>query len=159
MQARDIAAGRNAVYAISASGAVSVIERGADGLWGRWQATSVLARSLVHAGSLIGRIGPDGRVSVFEQGIWRPPHEWDREARELSGLLVPGHGPTLLAVDRGAVWSTWKPSPAGAWEPWRVLEAGISGLDATPIPGAGPAIFGVSEGSVHWTWQGRPLGG
>jgi hypothetical protein len=158
MKARQIAPGLNSVYVIGPSEHVQLIERAADGLWGRWQSTPTTAKSVVVGGSMVATIGHDNRVSAFERGIWHPGMTWDREARELRSTHVPGRGAVLLAVDQYAVWSTWKEAPTTPWRAWQPLEGPVDGLEATADPGGGVAIFGIREGEVHHARQARALG-
>jgi hypothetical protein len=43
MKARQIAPALTSVFAIDHEGQIRVIERGTDGLWGRWQPTGIAA--------------------------------------------------------------------------------------------------------------------
>jgi hypothetical protein len=153
MKARQIAPGFRSVYAIGPLGEVQVIERGADGLWGRWQVTPLRAKGVVNGGGLVATVGLDDAVSTFERGIWQPGHTLDREARELVSTHVPGLGPVLLVVDQEGVSATWKESPAASWHAWTTLEGPVRGLDAALLAERGIAVFGIRDGAVQHGWQ------
>ena len=153
MKAKQVAPGSKSVYVIGSLDDVRVIERGDDGLWGRWQPTTVAAKSLVNGGSVIATIGPGDRASVFERGIWQPARTFDLEARALAITHVPGRGPFLLVADRAGVWATWKQNHAAPWLSWTGLRGAMHELDAAPLADGGVAVFGVRDGLVQHGWQ------
>ena len=64
MKARQIAIALKSVYALGPTDEVRLIERGADGLWGSWQATGESAKTIVHGGQVIGRASCRERVWI-----------------------------------------------------------------------------------------------
>ncbi len=66
MKAQQIAAALGNVYALGPLGQVRSIDRGEDGLWGRWRASGATAKRIVHGGAVIGTLGPDDRVSTSQ---------------------------------------------------------------------------------------------
>ena len=157
MKARQIAIALDSVYALSPSDELRHIERGSDGLWGRWSAVGERARSIVHGGPVIAGIGLDGGVAVLQR---TPPLPWatlDLQASTLAVAHLPDGAPGLFAAARdGTVWHTWKPEPSSPWTDWQSLDGSFTGLTAHSIPGGGLAVFGIGDGIVFHRWQDRP---
>ena len=167
MKARQIAPAFASVFAIDQEGQVRLIERGADGLWGRWQATGNSATRVVHAGTVVATLGADQRISALQRTAGGSWVTWDRRAVEVCATHVPGRGPLLFANDGEAVWHTWKAAPATPWREWRALSGRVSDIDAAVSPGGPPTLFGLRQGNLvfcsenadHETWADwRSLG-
>jgi hypothetical protein len=157
MKARQIAIALNNVYALGPAEDVSFIERGADGLWGSWQATGESAKRIVHGGQVIARIGVDDRVAAFQITPRLPWLTWDIQATELAVAHLPDGAPVLVVVDGDDLaWYAWKPAPASPWSDWQPLGGRITSVAADLIPGGGPVIFGIRDGRVYHRWQDRP---
>ena len=62
MQARQLAVSGDSVYILGPDDQLRYIARAEEGLWGAWEETGVGGRAIVHAGPVIGRLDPDGRV-------------------------------------------------------------------------------------------------
>jgi hypothetical protein len=158
MKARQIAIAPNSVYALGPAGEVSLIERGEDGLWGRWQATGERARSVVPGGQIIARIGVDDRVSALQVTPQLPWFTWDIQATELTLARLSDGAPVLVVVDGDDLaWYAWKPTPSSPWSDWQPLDGPITSVAADLIPGGGLAVFGIRDGAVYHRWQDRPL--
>jgi hypothetical protein len=158
MKARQIAIAPNNVYALGPADEVSFIERGADGLWGRWQATGGSAKSIVHGGQVIATIGLDDRLSAFQLTPRLPGFTWDIQATELTVAHLPDGAPVLFAVDGDdLMWYAWKPTPSSPWSDWQPLDGPVTSVAADRIPGGGLVVFGIRDGVVYHRWQDRPL--
>jgi hypothetical protein len=158
MKARQIAIALNSVYALGPNEEVSFIERGADGLWGYWQATGESAKSIAHGGQVVARIGADERVSAFQVTPRIPWLTWDIQGTELVFAHLPDGAPVLIVVDGDDLaWLAWKPTPSSPWSDWQPLDGPITSVAADLIPGGGLAVFGIRDGAVYHRWQDRPL--
>jgi hypothetical protein len=158
MNARQIAIALNSVYALGPADDVSFIVRGADGLWGSWQALGESAKAIVHGGQVIARIGVDDRVSALQVTPRHPWFTWDIQASELAVAHLPDGAPVLIVVDGDDLaWYAWKPTPSSPWSDWQPLDGPITSLSADLIPGGGLAVFGIRDGAVYHRWQDRPL--
>ena len=158
MKARQIAIAPNSVYALGPADEVRSIERGADGLWGRWQATGGSAKSIVHGGQVIATIGLDDRVSALQLTPRLPWFTWDIQATELTVAHLPDGAPVLFAVDGDdLMWYAWKPTPSSPWSDWQLLDGPVTSVAADRIPGGGLVVFGIRDGVVYHRWQDRPL--
>lgn len=157
MKARQLAIARDSVYVLDLSGEVMSIERGSDGLWGRWAAAGMSARRVVHGGPVVATIGSDGRVSALQRTPPLPWVTWDLGATELAPAHLREGAPVLFAVglDR-QVWHAFKPGPAAPWLDWQPLGGSLTGIAAGLIPGGGLAVFGIGDGTVFHRWQDRP---
>src|SRR6476620_7697943 len=82
MTARPIAPALTSVFAIDHEGQIRIIERGTDGLWGRWQPTGIAASRVVHAGTVVASLGPDRRISALPRTAGGSWVTWERQARE-----------------------------------------------------------------------------
>jgi hypothetical protein len=158
MKARQIAIALKNVCALGPVDEVRFIERGADGLWGNWQATGASARSIAHGGQVIAKIDVDDRVSVLQVTPRLPWFTWDIQATELTVAHLPDGAPVLVVVDGDDLaWHTWKPTPSSPWSDWQPLDGPITSVAADLIPGGGLAVFGIRDGGVYHRWQDRPL--
>src|ERR671916_3232601 len=99
MKARQLSVSRTSVYALGMIDQLRYIERGADGFWGRWQATGANARRIVHAGPVVARIGLDDRVAAWQRSPREPWQTWDLAAFELAATRLPDGAPALFAGD------------------------------------------------------------
>ena len=159
MKATQIAIAPASVYATDPRGEVRCIERGSDGLWGRWQAMDATAKTLVHAGRVVAAIGPDDRVSVLQVKPRLPWVSLDLVATKLATAHLPDGVPVLFALsDDGTVRHTWKPSPSAPWSDWQPLDGSVTGIAAERIPGGGLVVFGIRDGAVSHRWQDQPYG-
>ncbi len=157
MKARQLAIAPGSVYALTPSGEVHSIERGEEGLWGGWRDAGGRAKSIVHAGAVVGAIGFDGRVAALQRNPAMPWHTWDLEASELAAARLADGTPTLFALAAdGEVQYTWKSSPATPWGPWQPLGGSVTDIAASVIPGGGLVVFGIGEGAVYHKWQDQP---
>jgi hypothetical protein len=158
MKARQIAIALKNVYALGLGDEVCFIERGADGLWGDWQATGERAKAIVHGGQVVARIGADDRVSAFQITPRLPWVTWDIQGTELAVAHLPDGAPVLIVVDSDDLaWYAWKPTPSSPWSHWQPLDGPITSVAAGLIPGGGPVVFGIRDGGVYHRWQDRPL--
>ncbi len=158
MQASQIAITPGSVYAIGPHQEVSFIERGPEGLWGRWQSADVTAKHMAHGGQVVAAIGSDDRVSVLQRAPRRPWECLKLRAAALAAAHLPDGAPALFArTDEGIVWHTWKPTPSSPWSDWQPLAGGIHGLAAERIPGGGLVVFGIRDGVVTHRWQDHPF--
>src|SRR6266540_3531787 len=112
MKARQIAPAPTSVYTIGEQDQIRWIERGLDGLWGRWQEEGGGAKRIVHGGSIVAKIGLDEHVSALQRRPRTPWFTWDRRATELCAAHIPERGPMLFATDRDIVWHAWKEAPS-----------------------------------------------
>jgi hypothetical protein len=159
MQARLLDVASDSVYVIGPDDRLWFIPRAEEGLWGGWQEAGATARSLVHAGPVIGRIGLDGRVAALQRRPSLPWQTWDVTATELAAAHLPDGAPALFARhDDGTLSYTWKPSPSEPWSAWEPLGGPVSSIAAGRIPGGGLVAFGVTEDEVRHRWQNRPGG-
>ena len=158
MQARHLAVSGDSAYIIGVDDQVRFILRAEEGRWGPWQEAGVRARALVHAGPVIGRISPDGRVGALQRTPPLPWHEWEHAADELAATHLASGAPVLFAVEQGVLRYTWKASPLQPWAEWVTLGGPITGVAPTLIPGRGLAAFGITSGEVRHRWQDRPAG-
>jgi len=157
MKARQIAIARKSVYALGPTDEVRLIERGVDGLWGGWQGTGESAKTIVHGGQVIARIGIDDRVSALQVTPRLPWLTWDIQGTELAVAHLPGGAPVLIVVDGDHLaWHAWKPTPSSPWSDWQPLDGPITSVAADLIPGGGLAVFGIRDGAVYHRWQNRP---
>jgi hypothetical protein len=157
MKARQIAIARKSVYALGPTDEVRLIERGVDGLWGGWQGTGESAKTIVHGGQVIARIGIDDRVSALQVTPRLPWLTWDIQGTELTVAHLPGGAPVLIVVDGDHLaWHAWKPTPSSPWSDWQPLDGPITSVAADLIPGGGLAVFGIRDGAVYHRWQNRP---
>ena len=156
MKARQIAIALDSVYALGEANELRHIDRGADGLWGRWAASGATAKKIVHGGPVIARIGLDDRVSALQRTPELPWVTWDLTATELTAAHLPEGAPAFFAVGRDRmVWHAWKPAPDAPWVEWRSLDGTLRGIAAALVPGGGLAVFGISDGTVYYRWQER----
>ncbi len=159
MLARQISIAPHSVASVAADGEIRVIDRNAEGLWGRWQDAGAGAKLVRHAGQVIARIGPDSRVSAHQRGTDLPWHGWNLTATELTSTHLADGTPVLFAVsDEGRASAAWKPAPVAPWSDWQPLDGPIAGVSAEVIPGGGLVLFGLRDGAVIHRWQDRPLG-
>lgn len=159
MKARQIAIALNSVYAIDPQQRIQAIERGPDGLWRSWRDAGAEARSIVHEGDVVARIGLDGRVSALQRSPGSGWQDLELEARSLAAACFPDGAPVLFASDAdGLVWQAWKPTPNSPWTPWESLAGFAAGLRASLIPHGGLALFGLQDGSIYHRWQEHPRG-
>jgi hypothetical protein len=157
MKARQIAIARKSVYALGPTDEVRLIERGVDGLWGGWQGTGESAKTIVHGGQVIARIGIDDRVSALQVTPRLPWLTWDIQGTELAVAHLPGGAPVLIVVDGDHLaWHAWKPTPSSPWSDWQPHDGPITSVAADLIPGGGLAVFGIRDGAVYHRWQNRP---
>jgi hypothetical protein len=157
MKARQIAIARKSVCALGPTDEVRLIERGVDGLWGGWQGTGESAKTIVHGGQVIARIGIDDRVSALQVTPRLPWLTWDIQGTELAVAHLPGGAPVLIVVDGDHLaWHAWKPTPSSPWSDWQPLDGPITSVAADLIPGGGLAVFGIRDGAVYHRWQNRP---
>jgi hypothetical protein len=157
MKARQIAISLKSVYALGPTDEVKLIERGADGLWGSWQATGESAKTIVNGGQVIARIGIDDRVSALQVTPRLPWLTWDIQGTELAVAHLPDGAPVLIVVDGDDLaWHAWKPTPSSPWSDWQPLDGPITSVAADLIPGGGLAVFGIRDGAVYHRWQDRP---
>jgi hypothetical protein len=158
MKARQIAIAPNNVAVLGPAGEVRFIERGADGLWGKWQAAGASAKRIAHGGQVIATIGLDDRVSALQLTPRLPWFTWDFPATDLSVAHLPEGVPVIFAVDGDdLVWHTWKPTPSSPWTDWLPLGGPVTSVAADLIPGGGLVVFGTRDGVVYHRWQDRPL--
>jgi hypothetical protein len=158
MKARQIAIALKNVHAIGLGDEVKFIERGADGLWGKWQDSGETAKRIVHGGQVIARIGVDDRVSVLQVTPRLPWFSWDIQAAELTVAHLPDGAPVLVVVDGDDLaWYARKPTPSSPWSDWQPLDGPITSVAADLIPGGGLVVFGIRDGGVYHRWQDRPL--
>jgi hypothetical protein len=153
MKAHQIAPALTSVFAIDHEGQIRLIERGTDGLWGRWQPTGIAASRIVHGGTVVASLGPDHRISALQRTAGGSWVTWERQARELCAVHVPGRGPLILANDGDAVWLAWKASPVSSWNEWEPLMGPVTGIDASVLPGGHPALVGLRQGDVVYRWE------
>ena len=113
MQARQLAVSGESVYILGLDDQLRFIVRAEEGLWGPWQETGVSGKAIVHAGAVIGRLDPDGRVSALQRVPALPWHEWEGPADEITATNLSHGAPALFAVTAGELRYTWKPTPAG----------------------------------------------
>jgi hypothetical protein len=159
MIASRIAVAPGSLYAIGPHQELSCIERGPDGLWGRWQATGASAREIAHAGQVVAAIGLDGRLSALQLTPRLPWETWELRATELAAARLPDGAPALFARGGdGRVWHTWKPAPSSPWSDWQPLDGSVTALAAECIPGGGLVVFGVQGSVVSHRWQDHPYG-
>ena len=159
MKAGQIAIAPGSVFAIGPRQEVSFIERGSDGLWGRWQEADAAAKGIVHAGQVVAAIGLDDRVSALQLTPRLPWAGLELRATELAAAHLPDGAPALFALsDDEKVWYTWKPAPSSPWSEWQRLDGVARGLAAERIPGGGLVVFGIRGGVVSHRWQDHPFG-
>ena len=156
MQARQLAVSGESVYILGLDDQLRFIVRAEEGLWGPWQETGVSGKAIVHAGAVIGRLDPDGRVSALQRVPALPWHEWEGPADEITATNLSHGAPALFAVTAGELRYTWKPTPAGPWTDWEGLGGPVTGVASTLIPGGGLVAFGITDGEVRHRWQDRP---
>jgi hypothetical protein len=158
MQARQLAVSGDSVYILGPDDQLRFIARAEEGLWGPWQEAGVRGQAIVHAGPVIGRIDPEGRVSALQRVPPLPWQVWELRADELAAANLADGAPALFAVKAGELRYTWKPAPSATWSEWQPLSGPVSGVSPTLIPGGGLAAFGITEGEVRHRWQDRPSG-
>jgi hypothetical protein len=156
MQARQIAVSGDSVYILGPDDKLRYIARAEEGLWGPWQETGVRGRTIVHAGPVLGRLDPEGRVSALQRVPPLPWQVWELRADELAAANLADGAPALFAVEAAELHYAWKPSPSAPWTEWERLGGPVSGVTPTLIPGGGLAAFGITEGEVRHRWQERP---
>ena len=158
MQARQLAVSGESVYILGPEDQLRWIARVEEGLWGSWQDAGIRGRAIVHAGPVIGRLDPEGRVSALQRVPPLPWQVWEQRADELVAANLADGAPALFAVQAGELRYTWKHSPSSPWAEWETLGGPIGGVASTLIPGGGLAAFGITEGEVRHRWQDRPSG-
>ena len=157
MQARQLDVASDSVYIVGPDECVRFIARAEEGLWGPWLDAGVTARSLVHAGPVVARIGSDGRVSALQRTPSLPWHTWDLAASALTATHLADGAPALFALgEDGTLRYTWKPTPSDPWADWQPLGGPVTGVVAGLIPGGGLVVFGIADGEVRHRWQDRP---
>ncbi len=129
MKARQLAIAPGSIYALDPTGRVHAIERGEEGLWGRWRDTGGRAKSIVHAGPVVGAIGLDGRLAALQRNPAMPWHTWDLTASELTAARLADGTPTLFALtDDGEVQYAWKTTPTSSWGAWQLLGGSVTSV-------------------------------
>ncbi len=158
MKARQVAIALDNVYAVTPTGEVTFIERGADGLWGEWQSAGASARSIAHGGQVVAGIGLDGRVAALQRTPRLPWFFWDLHATEVATAHLSDGAPVLCVVGADDLaWYTWKPTPSSPWSDWQPLGGPITHVAVDLIPGGGLVVFGVRDKAIYHRWQDRPL--
>ena len=109
----------------------------------------------MHAGPVLGRLDPEGRVSALQRVPPLPWQVWELRADELAAANLADGAPALFAVEADELHYTWKPSPSAPWAEGTARRAGER-RDADADPGGGLAAFGITGGEVRHCWQDRP---
>jgi hypothetical protein len=101
MQARQLAVSGESVYILGPEDQLRWIARVEEGLWGSWQDAGIRGRAIVHAGPVIGRLDPEGRISALQRMPPLPWQVWEQRADELVAANLADGAPALFAVQAG----------------------------------------------------------